>query len=447
MAVSNISNSLPLPPDSFGLPVIGESLQFFQDPDFAAKRRQLHGAIFKTHVLGRPTVMIHGVEANQVVLGNESKIFENSWPASTKALLGPLSLALQTGSLHRDRRKLLAQAFKPRTLSTYVETMGDIAKQYTQKWQQAETLTWYPELRSFTLDVACKLFIGQDNGSQTSLGKHFETWCGGLFSLPISLPWTRFGKAKRCRDLLLQELAQTIQARQSMADSGNDTLGLLLQARDDQGQGLSQAELQDQILLMLFAGHETLTSAITSFCLLTAQHPEITAHLRQEQQQWDSNQALTLEDLKQMTYLEQVLTEVMRLIPPVGGVFRTVLQTCEMGGYQIPQGWSVQCSIASTHQDQTLYSNPQEFDPDRFSPDQLAQQSAEQQRYGYVPFGGGIRECLGKEFARLEMKIFAAHLLRHYEWQLLPDQDLGLIVVPSPRPRDGLKVTFNALSD
>ncbi|UJB68854.1 cytochrome P450 [Acaryochloris sp. 'Moss Beach'] len=447
MAVSNRSNSLPLPPGSLGLPVIGESLQFFQDSDFVSKRQQLYGAIFKTHILGRPTVMIYGAEANQTILGNESKNFENSWPASTKALLGPLSLALQTGELHRNRRKLLAQAFKPRTLSTYVEIMGDIAQQYTEKWQQAETLTWYPELRSFTLDVACKLFIGQDNGCQTPLGQYFETWCTGLFSLPVSLPWTKFGKAKRCRDLLLQELGQTIQARQSMENPGNDTLGLLLQARDEQGQGLSQDELKDQILLMLFAGHETLTSAITSFCLLTAQHPEITARLRQEQQQWKSKEALTVDVLKQMTYLEQVLTEVMRLIPPVAGVFRTVLKTCEMSGYQIPQGWSVQCSIGSTHQDQAFYSNPKQFDPERFSPDHLAQQSTERQKYGYVPFGGGIRECLGKEFARLEMKIFAAHLLQNYEWQLLPNQDLDLVVIPSPRPRDGLKVTFKALSD
>ena len=446
MAVPKNSNSLPLPPGSLGLPVIGESLQFFRDPDFAAKRRKLYGAVFKTHVLGRPTVMIYGAEANQIVLANENKIFENSWPASTKALLGPLSLSLQTGDLHRARRQLLAQAFKPRTLSTYVETMGDIAKQYTQKWQRAKTLTWYPELRSFTLDVACKLFIGQDNGSQTPLGQHFEAWCAGLFSLPIPLPWTRFGKAKRCRDLLLQDLEQTIQARQLMADPGNDTLGLLLQARDEKGQGLSQDELKDQILLMLFAGHETLTSAITSFCLLTAQHPEITTRLRQEQQQWDAKHALRFEDFKQMTYLEQVLMEIMRIIPPVGGVFRTVLQTCEMSGYQIPQGWSVQCSIDSTHQDPALYPNPRKFDPDRFSSEQLAQQSVEQQKYGYVPFGGGIRECLGKEFARLEMKIFAANLLRHYEWQLLPDQDLDLMVVPSPRPRDSLKVSFTALS-
>lgn len=447
MAVSNPSNHPTLPPGSLGLPVIGKSLQFLQDPDFIIKQHEAHGAIFKTRLLGRPTIVIRGMEANQFVLTNENKYFVASWPPTTKALLGNLSLVIQTGELHRNRRKLLAQAFKPRTLSSYVGAMSDIAQQYTQRWLQAETLTWYPELRNFTLDVACKLLVGLDQGSQTTLGQYFETWSGGLFSLPISLPWTQFGRAKRCRDLLLRELEDIIQARQSLSDPGSDTLGLMIQARDEDGQGLSQEELKDNVLLMLFAGHETLTSAITSFCLLTAQHPEITARLRQEQQRWNTDSPLTLEVLREMTYLEQVLTEVMRLVPPVGGVFRSVLKTCEFGGYQIPEGWSVLCSIGGTHEDPGLYANPKQFDPERFSLETLAQQSAERQKFGYFPFGGGIRECLGKEFARLEMKIFAATLLRHYDWQLLPDQNLDLMVVPSPRPKDGLKVAFTALSE
>jgi cytochrome P450 len=426
---------LPVPPGEFGLPIIGETLSFFRDRDYAAKKHQKYGQVFKTRLLGNPTIFVKDHAANQFVLGQENESFQVTWPPSTRALLGPLSLALQTGNVHQNRRKLLAQAFMPRALSGYIDTVQAITEQYADRWAAQTTLTWYPELRNYTLDVACKLLVGLDHGSQTRLGQLFETWCEGLFSIPLALPWTRFGKAKRGRTLLLDEIEQTIVARQQAAEPGQDALSLLIQARDDEGQGLSLEELKDQILLLLFAGHETLTSAIASYCLLIAQNPAVWEQLRAEQRTF-AEAPLTLDTLKQMTYLDQVLREVLRLVPPVGGGFRTVLQTCALNGYQIPAGWTVLYEINQTHLNPQVYPDPATFQPDRFG------SNANREKYSYVPFGGGIRECLGKEFARLEMKLFAAHLLRHYTWELLPDQDLSLVTVPTPHPRDNLRVRF-----
>lgn len=429
-----------LPPGEFGLPWLGDTLNFFRDPDYAVKKHQQYGPIFKTRLLGSPTIFVKDSAANQFVLSNENKYFVVSWPPSTQALLGKLSLALQTGGEHQNRRKLLAQAFMPRSLSGYIDTIRVITEQYAARWAEQGTLTWYPELRNYTLDVACKLLVGLDNGSQTRLGHLFETWCAGLFSIPLALPWTRFGKAKRCRKLLLDEIEKTIVARQQTAAPGNDALSLLIQARDDDGNGLSLEELKDQILLLLFAGHETLTSAIASYCLLIAQNPDVWDKLRAEQQAF-ADQPLTLETLKQMTYLDQTLREVLRLIPPVGGGFRKVLETCEMEGYQIPAGWNVLYEISQTHLNPETYDFPNAFRPDRFAPEG----ESKRDKYSYVPFGGGIRECLGKEFARLEMKIFAVHLLQHYTWDILPEQDLSMVTVPTPHPRDNLQVKFQPL--
>ena len=299
-----------------------------------------------------------------------------------------------------------------------------------------ETMTWYPELRNYTFDVAAKLLVGLDNGSETALGHNFETWSKGLFSIALDLPWTKFGKAKKCRKLMLAELEKIIGDRKLGTASGNDALSLLISARDEEGNSLSLDELKDQVLLLLFAGHDTLTSAIASFCLLLAQNPDVMAKVRVEQQQFSATEPLTLEQLKEMTYLEQVLREVLRLIPPVGGVFRTVINACEFGGYEIPKGWSVLSQINQTHQDSQLYPEPDRFDPDRFSLERSGKP------FSYVPFGGGLRECLGKEFARLEMKLFAAKIIREFEWELLPDQDLNLIALPTQHPRDGLRVKF-----
>lgn len=438
-------DSLPLPPGNFGLPVIGETISFLTDPDFASKQQAKYGSIFKTRIFGGATVFIVGAEANQFLFTNENKYFVATWPPSTRMLLGSASLATQTGSLHATRRKLLAQAFQPRALTSYIPTIERISASYLEKWQQAGSLIWYPELRNYTFDIASSLLVGTDHGSTTPLGKLFKDWCEGLFTIPLPLPWTKFGKALRCRRLLLNYIEQIVLQRQQAQDFGNDALGILLQAKDEEGNGLSLAELKDQILLLLFAGHETLTSAIASFCLLLAQHPQVMAQARAEQQELQKLQrspSLSLDDLKQMTYLDRVLKEVLRLIPPVGGGFREVIEPCQFNGYQIPKGWTILYQINQAHKLEELYPTHDKFDPDRFDSDRAADK---QKLFGYVPFGGGLRECLGKEFARLEMKIFAAMLLRSYDWELLPEQDLSMVTVPTPHPRDLLRVSFRQL--
>ncbi|OKH21447.1 cytochrome P450 [Hydrococcus rivularis NIES-593] len=431
--------SLPLPPGSFGLPVIGETISLLRDRNFADKRQKKYGSVFKTNIFGRPTIYICGAEANRFIFSNENKYFVATWPKSTKILLGSNSLATNTGSFHTSRRKLMYQAFQPRALANYIPAMERFTKKYLEKWQGMGTLTWYPELRNYTFDIASNLLVGTDGGSETRLSKLFEDWCAGLFSIPIPLPWTSFGKALRCRVEMLKEIEKIVLRRQQEQKLGEDALGLLLQARDEEGNSLSLDELKDQILLLLFAGHETLTSALASFCLLVAQHPEVLSRIREEQDRLNFSEPLTIDKLKQMTYLEQVLKEVLRVISPVGGGFREVIEECEFKGYSIPKGWSIQYQIGRTHEDASIYNNPDRFDPDRFAPDRAEDK---QQSFGYVPFGGGLRECLGKEFARLEMKIFATMLVRDYDWELLPSQDLNLVTIPTPHPRDGLRVKF-----
>ncbi|MEA5566377.1 cytochrome P450 [Anabaena sp. UHCC 0399] len=429
----------PLPPGKLGLPMIGETISFLRDANFTKKRQQQYGSIFKTHLFGRPTVLMIGFEANRFLLTNENQYFSATWPASTKALLGPASLAVQTGGIHQKRRKLLSQAFQPRALTGYVTKMAEITQTYLHKWESLGTLTWYPELRQYTFDVACKLLIGTDTTSDRQLAELFEEWCEGLFTIPISLPWTKFGRGLSCRQQLLAKIEKLVLQRQQQPSSSEDALGILLQAKDEEGNSLSLPELKDQVLLLLFAGHETLTSAIASFCLLLAQHPEILATARVEQQQLNITEPLSIEHLNQMTYLDQVLKEVLRVIPPVGGGFRDVIKSCEFNGYLIPEGWSVLYQIGGTHQDSNIYTDPQSFDPQRFSPERIENKT---KPFSYLPFGGGVRECLGREFAKLEMKLFAALLLREYDWQLIPDQNLDLVMIPAPHPRDQLKVNF-----
>ncbi|MEI6328383.1 MAG: cytochrome P450 [Pseudanabaena sp.] len=444
LQLSNLED-LPTPSGEMGLPLLGETLNFLFDPKYAAKKKSKYGGIFKTHIFGGPSVFMVGAEANQFIFANENKYFDVSWPASTQALLGANSLSMQMGHTHGSRRKLMAQAFQPRALASYTPAIALITDRYLQRWQQMGSLTWYPEIRDYTFDIASTLLLDTPERFRPLLSKYFHAWCAGLFSTPLRLPWTKFGKAMRARHEILELIGEIVQIRQqaiAMGEGlGNDALSILLQAEDEQGNKLSLDELKDQILTLLFAGHETLTSAIASFCLLLAQHPEVSDRARLEQQTLIASEPeITTDTLKQMPYLDAVMKEVLRFVPPVGGAFRKVTQDFEFKGYRIPKGWTVIYQIKQSHQDETIYSEPDIFNPDRF----LETTTDKQKLFSYVPFGGGMRECLGKEYAKLEMKIFGAMLLRNYRWQLSSNQDLTMITIPTPHPRDGLKVSFES---
>ena len=297
MTSSHSADSLPLSPGRSGLPLIGETLSFLSDPDFASKRRQRYGNLFRTNLFGRPTIYLAGADAVRFVLLNENQYFVASWLPSTKALLGPAALSVQQGSMHQQRRKLLAQAFQPRALASYVETMMTVTRSYLDRWEQQGTLTWYPELRNYTLDIACQLIVGIPSGSQTGFGEAFEGWTQGLFSVPLPLPGTKFNRAIQNRKLRLSEIERTVRQRQQQADPARLALGLRVSAKDEAGNKLSVNELKDQVLTLLFAGYETLTSAIGSFCLFMAQHPAVLERIRAEQALFQHRETLMLEDL------------------------------------------------------------------------------------------------------------------------------------------------------
>ncbi|AFY40660.1 (+)-abscisic acid 8'-hydroxylase [[Leptolyngbya] sp. PCC 7376] len=435
-------NELPLPPGKFGLPFIGETIEFFTDRNFQQKRLDEHGDVFKTNIFNKPTVVMVGAEANQCLFRNENKYVKATWPKSTRILLGSSSLATQEGGVHSSRRRILFQAFQPRALESYIPTIEKITQRYLDKWEQKKEFAWYNELRKYTFDVASTLFIGKDGGADTPLANLFEEWVQGLFSLPINLPWTTFGKAMKCRTQLLKELEVIIGdrlANQKSDDQPTDALDLLIRAKDEDGNALSIEELKDQILLLLFAGHETLTSSLVSFCLFVGQNRNVFEKICAEQTALDISGELDMNTLQQMTYLDQVFKEVLRIVPPVGGGFREVIQTFEYKNFQIPKGWAVQYQILQTHKDEENYPDHERFDPERFSPERAAEK---QKNYQFIPFGGGMRECIGKEFARLEAKVLGSMLVRGYDWELRPDQDLSMQVIPTPLPKDGLQVRF-----
>ncbi len=430
--------SYQIPPGRMGLPVLGETLNLIFDPDFVEKRYQQYGPIFRTSIIGRPTVYMVGPEAVAFVLSSHMEHFSwrEGWPENFKLLLGK-SLFVQDGEEHRRNRHLMMPALHGPALANYVSTMEATTQRYLQKWEQLQQFTWFDEFKQLTFDIASQLLLGTSPGAEAAkLSQLFTTLTNGLTAInPLRLPITKLGRAIAARNQILQHLTKVVQER--ALNPTSDALSLLLQARDEEGNSMSESEIRAQAMLLLFAGHETTTSMLTWFCLELARHPEVLEQARKEQVQISG--AVDLEQLGQMPYLDQILGEIERLHPPVGGGFRGVIKPFEFNGFHVPAGWQVLYSILGTHKLETIYSEPKRFDPDRLSPQR---QEHKQRPFSLIGFGGGPRVCIGIAFAKLEMKLVAAYLLRSYQWELLPNQHLEPVLIPTNRPKDGLRVRF-----
>ena len=222
-------------------------------------------------------------------------------------------------------------------------------------------------MKQLTFEIASVLLLGSEPGEMTTrLAQYFNELSAGLFTLPWRFRWSPYGRALHARDQLLDHIERVVRDRQQHPTQ--DALGLLVQSRDEEGGSLSLEEIKVQALLMLFAGHETTTSMLTSLMMSLAQHPTVWNHAQAEQDVLAAEAPLTLEQLRRMPYLDQVLKEVERLYPPVAGGFRGVIESFEFNGYQVPAGWQALYRINATHMDRRCYSEVEQFDPDRFSP-------------------------------------------------------------------------------
>lgn len=427
-----------LPPGSLGLPFIGERPRLL-DTAHMLKVYQAYGGLVKTRVLGRNVAVFMGHEANRFLLSTGMSYFlwRDGWPPTFKELLGE-SLFVQDGEEHRQKRRLITPAFHRQSLTNYLGTMEVITRRYLQKWEAKGAFAWLDEYKQFTFEIASTLLAGSAPGDETErLSRLFVELTRGFIMIPVRWGWTPYGKALRARDELLAYIDRAIEARR--ANPTGDALSLMVQTRDEDGNELTNRELRAQTLLMLFAGHETSASMLTSVAMFLKQNPDVLAKARAEQDTLALGENVTMDDLRlRMPYLDQILKETERLHPPVPAGFRGVDETFEYNGYTVPKGWTALYLINVAHRDPAIYSNPLVFDPDRFG----AERDESNVPYSLVGFGGGARVCVGYAFAQLEMKVMLSYLLRDYDWELVEGQDLRFIYLPTLLPRGGMRVRF-----
>jgi cytochrome P450 len=437
----NNQNIEDLPPGSFGLPLLGETIALASDNHkFYRDRLQKYGSVFKTHLFGKPVIAFIGPEAFSFFLDQKYFTREQANPQPIQELLDWESLPLLDGEKHRDRKNLILQAFTPQAFDKYIPLMEDVTTYYLKEWEQLGSFAWIPEYRKLSASLTNALFTGGVPGpTSEAVGEIIETFVKGFTSVPVNLRWNGYGKALQSRNKLLALIDKAI--AQHRQQPQQDMLGILLETRREDGSSLTNEQLRREVLHLFFAAYGGIYISLTFLSMTLAQHPEMMMRAREEVNAHVPHGSLNMEQLKDLVYLKKIADEIRRFYPiNAATFFAQVKQECEFQNYRIPKGWGAVGGIHTTMHLPQVFPEPEQFKPCRFAPEQFAGLPEN----SYVPHGGGAPDshrCPGEDLITVLIKVIAVHLLRKYNWEL-PPQNLELNCNLFPIPQDGLKVNF-----
>jgi cytochrome P450 len=404
------------------------------------------GPIFTLRLLHSPVVFMLGPEANHFITVAHPENFH--WRESSFGdlipLLGDGLLTIDEG-YHDRARAIMMPAFHREQIEAATEAMTIEADRAIDALPADEVVDVYEWMRNLAMRIAMRALLGLDPdeaGKGAAAAHHFERALG-YYGIDFHLrllrgPGSPWRKMTHSRDVLDEIVFGEITRRRAHPDpSRRDILSLLVGARGEGGEAFSDREIRDQVMTLMFAGHDTSTSTLTFMLHELARHPEVTRRLHEEQDRVLKGEAPTALQLeKEMPYLDMVLDEVLRLYPPAWIGPRRAVREFDFGGYTVPKGAYVNyCSWAS-HRLPEVFPEPEAFIPERFT----RERKAALPRGAYVPFGGGSRICIGKRFGQTEVKLVATKLLQRLRVDALPGRTMTIRQMPTLSPRGGLRM-------
>jgi cytochrome P450 len=352
------------------------------------------------------------------------------------------------GAVWLKQRRLMQPAFRQQQIIQLQAIMLNCVESLLREWEEkpeGEVVDIAAEMTRLTLKiVSLALFSVDISDESNQLGQATRTGLEYVYyrmmtplALPVWIPTPgtlKFRQAKRTLDRTVLEI---IQSRRQNPTSHVDLLSMLLDCRDeDTGESMSDRELQDQIITLINAGHETTATALAWTWYLLGMHPEVMANLQDELETTLNGHSPTHEKLPQLQYTRRVFDEAQRLYPIGIGIPRVALEDDEIQGYFIPKGSVFTIAQYFIFRHPEFWENPAQFDPDRFLPDQVAQRP----KFAYFPFGGGQHVCIGKYMSLMESTTILAAIVQRFHIELVPNQLIEVDPRFTLRPKYGVKV-------
>jgi cytochrome P450 len=358
-------------------------------------------------------------------------------------LLGRLTgqgLIVSDGAFWRRQRGLAQPAFHHKRVVGYAATMARLARTRALSW--GEDIDVNREWMALTLEVVAETLFGAQVSSETASIAHaldgvmeyFVGFAGTGWPLPLSVPTPvnlRFRAGVKTIDAMVYRfLAERRAEGEAAVSQRADLLSMLLAARDEDGQAMSEQQLRDEAVTLVLAGHETTALALAWATWLLGQHPDAARRAAAEVRAALGTRDATFEDLSKLRFVDAIIHESMRLYPPAWIIGREALESVTIAGVEIPKGAQVYTSSWLVHRDARFFQEPEAFRPERWE-HELAKQLP---RFAYFPFGGGPRICIGNAFARMEAVILLATVLQHVRLEVLTRDEPGLVPSITLRP-------------
>lgn len=420
---------------------IARTQRFAHDPlPVLLDAYERHGPVFTLRIFHDLAVFALGPQANHHILVSNAQNF--SWRDGHFSDLLPLlgdGLLTIDGDFHRRSRAIMLPAFHKERIRASVSTIEDEVALALPELRAGETTDLYHWTRELALRIAMRALFGLDpdrSARELDAAAEFEHALG-FYARDYSLqmlrgpgtPWARMHRARRRLDGLI---FAEIDHRRRTRERGEDILSMLLDAADEDGTTLSDQHVRDEVMTLLFAGHDTTTSTISFLFYELARHPDARARLRDAVAAGDPDGEL-----------DRVLDETLRLYPPAWIGPRRAIDAFEVCGVRVPAGASVNyCSWAS-HRLPDVWDEPDAFRPERFAP---GGEASRQPKGAYVPFGGGSRTCIGMRFGQAEIKVIVRALIERFDLDLLPGHQLRIRQMPTIGPVGGMPVRITAAS-
>jgi cytochrome P450 len=391
-------------PDGPGAPPILQTLRWLLRPiSFLESCRRQFGDTFSVRFLGfrTPMVMLSDPEAIRALYGNAEHGLPPGRTFALLPILGPRSLLLLEGREHLARRRLMLPPFHGARMRAYESTVREVVAQDVEAWPEREPFAIHPRMQRVTLEVILRAVFGvTDRGRRARLAERVsrllaDTASVGLqFGVLVSRRWgtpdplTRLQALRREIDSMLD-----VEIAERRADPREDILSMLVLARFEGGEPMDDAEIRDQLMTLLLAGHETTATGLAWTFDLLVRHPAVLERLVAEV------------DAGEQAYVRAVVTESLRLRPVVPLAGRRLAEPLRVDGHVLPAGTDVTPAIWLAHTCADRYPEPFAFRPERFL-------DGGPSTYAWVPFGGGVRRCIGAAFAEMEMRVALTEILR-----------------------------------
>jgi len=423
----------PEPPFVPGLPILGNTFQL-KDPTgvptaFMVNAAREYGDVVgltaagtRIYLLSHPD-LVHEVLVERV---NEfhKPIVTSERPQTLDRFLGEGILTADHAAW-RPQRKLIQPLMHTKHIESYATTMTHFGEKLVASWTEGEVRNIHADMMQVTLWIISETMFGTESTHTKDLehlariAQHIAI-SDTMMPLPTILSGGRDRQAAEI-NTKLTELVDSLLDQRETGDrtDRSDLLSLLLNTVDENGQPASREFVQDNILTLFFAGHETTANTLTWTLYYLDQHPEVRARLIAELDAVLAGRTPTLADLKQLPYTLQVIKETMRIEPTVSSVPRYITEDLELGGMLLKGHSTVMLPIYTLHHDPRWWTEPERFDPDRFS----AENEPKIPKYAYLPFGGGPRVCIGNHFALMEAQLLLAIIAGRYELHLEPGTD------------------------